>query len=88
MEIVMKNNRAKTWMRMKKDWRLYTFLLIPLIYVIVFKYIPMGGVVIAFKDYKMRLGIWGSEWVGLEYFKKIFSDQSKALKILMILWRP
>lgn len=70
----MKNNRAKTWIRMKKDWRLYTFLLIPLIYVIVFKYIPMGGIVIAFKDYKMRLGIWGSEWVGLEHFVRFFNS--------------
>lgn len=74
MEIVMKNNRAKTWIRMKKDWRLYTFLLIPLIYVIVFKYIPMGGIVIAFKDYKMRLGIWGSEWVGLEHFVRFLNS--------------
>ena len=70
----MKNNRAKTWMRMKKDWRLYTFLLLPLIYIIVFKYIPMGGVVIAFKDYKMRLGIWGSEWVGFEHFMRFFNS--------------
>ena len=70
----MKNNRAKTFMRMKKDWRLYTFLLIPLIYIIVFKYIPMGGVVIAFKDYKMRLGIWGSEWVGFEHFMRFFKS--------------
>ena len=70
----MKSNRAKTFMRMKKDWRLYTFLLIPLIYIIVFKYIPMGGVVIAFKDYKMRLGIWGSEWVGFEHFMRFFKS--------------
>lgn len=70
----MKNNRAKTWMRMKRDWRLYTFLLIPLIYIIVFKYIPMGGIVIAFKDYKMRLGLWGSEWVGFEHFVRFFKS--------------
>lgn len=70
----MKNNRAKTWIRMKKDWRLYTFLLIPLIYVIVFKYIPMSGIVIAFKNYKMKLGIWGSEWVGLEHFVRFFNS--------------
>lgn len=70
----MKNNRAKTWIRIKKDWRLYTFLLIPLIYVIVFKYIPMSGIVIAFKNYKMRLGIWGSEWVGLEHFVRFFNS--------------
>ena len=74
MEIIMKNSRAKKWMRMKKDWRLYTFLLIPLIYLIVFKYVPMGGLVIAFKDYKMRLGIWGSEWVGFEHFVRFFNS--------------
>lgn len=70
----MKNNKAKKWVRMKRDWRLYTFLLIPLIYIIIFKYIPMGGLTIAFKDYKMRLGIWGSEWVGFEHFIRFFES--------------
>lgn len=60
--------------QIKKNRQLYLFLLLPVIYIIVFKYIPMGGVVIAFKDFKIREGIWGSEWVGLENFAKFIQS--------------
>lgn len=70
----MKTNRKKQLLRMKRDWRLYTFLIIPLVYIIVFKYVPMGGLVIAFKDFKPRFGIWGSEWVGFEHFIRFFKS--------------
>ena len=53
-------------------WRLYLFLVIPVIYIIIFAYIPMVGAQIAFRDYDCRYGIWGSEWVGLENFLKFF----------------
>ena len=58
----------------RKDWELYLFLLLPVIYVIIFKYVPMGGIVIAFKDYKVRKGIWGSDWVGFEKFIRFFQS--------------
>ncbi|MDR1532248.1 MAG: ABC transporter permease subunit [Clostridiales bacterium] len=45
---------------------------IPILYVIVFSYIPMGGIILAFKDYKYRLGIFGSPWVGLNNFRYFF----------------
>lgn len=49
-------------------------LLLPgLIYYIVFQYFPMYGVIIAFKDYKLKSGIWGSEWAGFKYFIEFFS---------------
>lgn len=60
--------------QIKKNRQLYLFLLLPVIYIIVFKYIPMGGVVIAFKDFKIREGIWGSKWVGLENFIKFIQS--------------
>ena len=44
-----------------------------LIYFIIFKYIPIYGVQIAFKDYKLRDGITGSAWVGLKHFKNFFT---------------
>lgn len=57
-----------------RHWRLYLFLLLPLAYLIIFKYIPMTGIQIAFKDYNGRNGIWGSEWVGLKHFKRFFNS--------------
>lgn len=56
--------------RILKNWQIYLLLLLPLVYVITFHYIPMGGAIIAFKDYNVRQGIWGSEWAGLKYFKQ------------------
>lgn len=47
-----------------------------LIFVAVFKYVPMYGVVLAFKDYKIRKGIIGSPWAGLKYFEQLFSALS------------
>nr|WP_260405238.1 ABC transporter permease subunit [Paenibacillus sp. 598K] len=45
----------------------------PMIFFLTFKYIPMAGVVVAFKDYNIFTGVWQSEWVGLEVFREIFS---------------
>ncbi|NCB93368.1 MAG: sugar ABC transporter permease [Clostridia bacterium] len=53
----------------KKNWMLYLMLIPVLAYLIVFCYMPMYGVIIAFKDFKPRLGILESSWVGLKYFK-------------------
>ncbi|HIW80571.1 MAG TPA: ABC transporter permease subunit [Candidatus Acetatifactor stercoripullorum] len=59
----------------KKNWQLYLFFLMPaLVITIIFKYLPMGGILIAFEDYNVRLGILGSEWVGLEYFERFLSS--------------
>ena len=60
--------------RVLNRWQLYLLLLIPLAYVILFKYVPMVGNVIAFKDYNAVDGIWGSEWVGFENFQKFFKS--------------
>lgn len=59
----------------KKNWQLYVIFLMPaLLLTIIFKYIPMGGVLIAFKDYNVRKGVLGSPWVGLEYFERFLSS--------------
>lgn len=67
-------NKKNTLLRIKRCRQLYIMLLLPLIYLIVFKYIPMAGLQIAFKEYSAKDGIWGSPWVGIKYFKKFFGD--------------
>lgn len=59
---------------LKKHYELYLIFLPVLIYYIVFSYIPMTGIVLAFKDFAPAKGIWGSEWVGLEHFRNFFSS--------------
>jgi len=58
--------------RIAARWQLYLLLLLPLAWLIVFAYVPMGGLVMAFKKYNSGLGIWGSPWVGLQNFQKFF----------------
>lgn len=60
--------------RARRCWQLYLFLLLPVVYLIVFKYVPMVGIQIAFRQYAPRLGIWGSKWVGLDQFEKFFNS--------------
>ena len=59
--------------RIKQHWQLYALLLIPLVLTIVYKYVPMYGIQIAFRDYKPSRGFSGSEWVGLEWFERLFT---------------
>ena len=58
----------------RRHWQLYLFLLIPLIWLLVFKYYPMLGAQIAFKNFRPQHGIWGSEWVGFKHFIKFFNS--------------
>nr|WP_145332806.1 ABC transporter permease subunit [Paenibacillus xylanexedens] len=53
-------------------WQLYLMLSPAVLLVLVFVYMPLGGLVMAFQDYKPYLGITGSEWVGMEHFKFLF----------------
>lgn len=70
--VAAKSNKSPLGKRVLKDWQLYIFLLPAVIFFIIFKYIPMAGVQIAFKDYNAVGGIWGSPWVGLEHFQRFF----------------
>lgn len=58
----------------RRNWQLHLMILIPMIYVIIFYYGPMYGAQIAFRDYRPRAGITGSEWVGLKWFIKFFNN--------------
>ena len=59
--------------RIADNWQLYLLLVIPVVLTFIYKYIPMYGIQIAFRDYKASKGIWGSNWVGLEWFERFFT---------------
>lgn len=59
----------------KSNWQLYIIFLLPaFLLTIIFKYLPMGGVLLAFKDYSAMLGIIKSPWVGFKYFERFLSS--------------
>lgn len=65
---------------LKTNRELYLFLLIPIAFIILFHYVPMFGVQIAFRKYRLKDGIWGSQWVGFAQFTKFFkSPQFKTV---------
>jgi putative aldouronate transport system permease protein len=74
------NQRGKLQVRQKllkslaRYWQLYLLLVPPIIYLFIFKYIPMYGLQIAFKDFNMRLGYFGSPWAGLKHFRNFFKS--------------
>lgn len=68
--------KIKLSKHIKKEWRLYSFLIIPILYFVIFKYIPMFGNIIAFRKYSGGVNIFGEKWVGLRYFKQFLRDPS------------
>lgn len=72
---------------LKRDWELYVLLAVPLIFAIIFKFLPMAGLSIAFLDYKPIQGFGGSEFVGFEVFQEIFTSKDfyVALKNTLLL---
>ena len=67
---------------LKKTWVCYLFVLPMIVYVILFSYLPMYGIQLAFNDYRASEGIWESAWVGLKHFKMFF--ESYMFKDLLI----
>ncbi len=68
----------RKWYRNKNTLQLLSMCIIPLLLLFVFNYLPMGGLVIAFKDYRYDLGIFGSDWVGLKNFDYIVRSSDFA----------
>ncbi|MFD0711555.1 ABC transporter permease [Paenibacillus sp. GCM10027626] len=72
----IRRTQGKRMLRKKieRHWQLYFVVLLPLLYLVIFKYVPMAGIVIAFKDYNVVQGIWGSSWAGFKYFEQFFAS--------------
>lgn len=69
-----KTGARKTVKTMLTQWQLYVLMLPALLYTALFCYKPMYGILIAFKDFSIRKGILGSEWVGFANFERLFSS--------------
>lgn len=67
--------------RLLDNWQLYLLLLIPVVLTFIYKYIPMYGIQIAFRDFKATRGILGSKWVGLDWFRRFFTAPTCARMI-------
>jgi len=75
MQIVKRNGRL--WKRFKAQRYLQAFALMGMLFLLVFNYIPMAGIVMAFKDYRISsnfMTIFTSKWVGLKYFREFITD--------------
>jgi putative aldouronate transport system permease protein len=70
----LRNN--ETWrVSLRRHWRLYTFVILPVIFLLVFRYVPMIGNVIAFRRYRPGGSMFGDEWVGLYYFQMFIGSK-------------
>ena len=75
MEVAAKKKKKGSLIKdLRRHWAAYLMLIPAVVLLFIFSYIPMYGIVIAFKNYKPQLGIWGSPWVGLAHFAKFFTS--------------
>lgn len=78
MTIQSRTNRGKKngFLRyLQRDWQLYVLMILPMLFILVFKFLPYSGLSIAFKDYKVAKGYSGSPWVGFSVFQKVFGKR-------------
>lgn len=76
-----KNKTKRLGKQIVSRWQLYLLLLLPLAWLITFAYVPMSGLVLAFKKYNVGLGVWGSPWVGFDNFIKFFQSYKFSIVI-------
>lgn len=83
--------RTAVGRKLYKNRYLYGMMFLPIVFFVLFKYKPMYGILIAFKDFKVREGIMGSEWAGFKYFQQFLSDPDfwNAFKntVLLSIWQ-
>lgn len=75
--------------QMRGVWQLYALLVVPILFLAVFNYYPMYGALLAFKDYKVKLGILGSPWadqLGFENFLRFFSNYNFRECLINTVW--
>lgn len=73
--VIKTRHSGKNLVGRRKTWELSLMVAVPLLILITFKYCPLFGLVLAFKDFQYNAGIWESPWVGLKNFEFLFSSQ-------------
>jgi len=79
---ITRERRSQLWLRIRRNWQLYVLLALPLLWLLVFRYAPMYGAQIAFRQYMPAIGIEGSPWVGLANFERFFNSPKFAPVII------
>lgn len=75
MMIDRKTKWKHDWNYLKRNWQLYLIFMLPAVTLtLIFKYFPIGGILMAFKSYNPRLGILASDWVGLKHFSRFINS--------------
>lgn len=87
INIVKEPRGAKFKRILRRDWPLHLLMLVPVVIVFIYSYVPIGGIIIAFQKYKPAKGIAGSAWVGFQNFEKLFATSgfSSALRNTIII---
>lgn len=67
------SNRGDLWKKIRTSWQLYVFLIPAILFIVIYRYGPMYGLQLAFKDYQIKEGILGSPWTGLKHFIRFFT---------------
>ena len=67
----------------KKNWQLHLMILLPFLYLLIFHYLPMIGLQMAFRQFSVRAGMWNSEWYGLRHFYNFFANNYQCLNIIL-----
>jgi putative aldouronate transport system permease protein len=83
---VKKTKMELNLIRFNRYKYLYLMLIPGMVFYAMFKYAPMGGIVIAFKDFNPFRGLWGSRWVGLDNFRKVFSSPDFLIIFRNTMW--
>lgn len=80
------NKWARKWKQIRSDKLLYLLLLPVIAWYLIFAYLPMGGLSLAFKSFRYDMGLWGSPWIGFEHFSEMFEDKDfwNALKNTLV----
>jgi putative aldouronate transport system permease protein len=84
----LKTSKSDLISYLKRSWILYAMLALPIAFFLLFRYVPMTNIVIAFKDYNIFQGVWskGSPWVGFEMFQRAFASRDFWLAMRNTLW--